>query len=723
MRRWGTLVSAKPWAVVIGTLVVLVAAAAYGFGIFGNLKDGGFDDSASQSYQAKETEREVFGDRAGDVVAIYRSPDGQIADPANQKVVEELVADLPSDAVEKTVPYYAAPPEAGLIGDDGKAGLVIVTLTGDSQDEKSDAYAEVEDALVAPGPIDTELAGTWPVYGDINDTAAADIARAEAIALPIVFLLSLVIFGSAVAALMPTMIGAVAVVGAFAVLRLLGLGTDISVFALNVVTLLGMGLAIDYALFIVTRFREELDAEPDGSRASSVRAIGRTLRTAGRTVLFSGLVVASSLASLLIFPQMFLRSMGFGGIAAVVLAMTASLTLLPAVLVLLGRRLDAGRLPFVRRGHGVFWRRIASAVMRHPMRVLVATLAGLVALGVPFYSVTWGGVDSHMLPPSAPSVQAMEHQQEWFGGETSTASVLLQGSGAADPEALASYAASVQDLPGEPTAQIVDQRGGGDDAAALIDVSWSGSGQDESAQELVRELRDIDPQGAEALVGGPTAETVDMLDSIGDRLPIMAAMVIIVMGLLLFLAFGSVLLPVKAVLVNAFSLLASFGVVTWIFADGHLEGLLGFTSPGYLDATQPILMLGILFGLSMDYEVFLLSRVAEEWKATGDNTNAVATGLQRTGGLITSAALLLMVVIGGFATSGLVFIKMIGIGMLVAILIDATVVRLLLVPAAMRLMGRWNWWAPGWLRAVADKAGMSHTEQAAQPEQPQPALR
>jgi len=710
MKRWGMFVSARPWTVVIATTLVLVAAAAYGFGVFGYLKNGGFDDSASQSYRAAEIERDVFGDRSADVVAIYRSSDGRITDPENQNAVERLVADLPAEAVEKVTPYYAAPPEAGLIGDDGRAGMVVVTLSGESQDDKSDAYLEVKDALAAPAPIETELAGAWPVFGDINDTAGADIARAEMIALPIVFLLSLVIFGGVVAALMPTMIGAVAVVGAFAVLRLLGLGTDISVFALNVVTLLGMGLAIDYALFIVTRFREEAAAEPDRSRASSARAAVRTLRTAGRTVLFSGLVVAASLASLLIFPQMFLRSMGLGGIAAVVLAMTASLTLLPAVLVLLGRRLDAGRLPFVRRGHGGFWGRIASAVMRRPIAVLVSTLGVLVVLGIPFYSVSWGGVDSHMLPDSAPAVQAMKHQQDWFGGETSTASVVLTGPGAADAGALSSYVESVRELPGEPTAQIVDRRGAGEDAAALIDVSWSGGSQDDAAQNLVRDLRDVEPQDARALVGGATAETVDMLDSIGDRLPIMAAIVIAVMGLLLFLAFGSVLLPVKAVLVNAFSLLASFGVVTWIFADGHFEGLLGFTSPGYLDATQPILMLGILFGLSMDYEVFLLSRIAEEWEVTGDNTGSVAAGLQRTGGLITAAALLLMVVIGGFATSGLVFIKMIGIGMFVAILIDATVVRLLLVPAAMRLMGRWNWWAPKPLRTLADRFGMSHVE-------------
>ena len=427
---------------------------------------------------------------------------------------------------------------------------------------------------------------------------------------------------------------------------------------------------------------------------ASATAIRRTMSTAGRTVLFSGLTVAAAMSSLLIFPQAFLKSMGYGGMAAVLVAMLAALTILPATLRLLGRRIDGGRLPWRRRRpvvvadeHGR-WAALARGVMRRPWLVIGITVTGLLVIASPFLGATWGSVDYKVLPPDAPAHIAADKLSE-FGPESSTAEMLLTGTSEADVSA---YSTAVADVDGVVSVQAVAAEGTG---STLLRATWAGNSQSEDSQALVEAIRDVEPASGEVLVGGQSAATVDLIDSVGSHLPLMGLIVAGVMLLLLFLAFGSLVLPVKAIVMNLFSITAAFGVVTWIFADGHLADTLGFEPQGFLDATNPILMLAILFGLSMDYEVFLLSRIREEWDRTGDNDLAVATGVQKTGRIITSAAVLLAVVIGAFATSGIVFMKMLGIGMLVALLIDATIVRALLVPATMKLLGRWNWWAPG----------------------------
>jgi uncharacterized membrane protein YdfJ with MMPL/SSD domain len=360
------------------------------------------------------------------------------------------------------------------------------------------------------------------------------------------------------------------------------------------------------------------------------------------------------------------------------------------------------------------WATLAHSVMRRPVAYLLVITIGLLALGAPFLSARWGSTDERVLPVSAPSRVAADLGASLFGGGTSSASIVVDGASGAQ---LASYVGRLGAVSGVRSAQVIDQvaaRAGAAGGSAgpagptsLVQVSWPGESQSELSQQLVRDLRAVDPgPGAHALVGGFSASAVDLVDSIGARLPWMGLFVVGVMLVLLFIAFGSVVLPMKAVVMSALSLTASFGVVTLIFQDGYLSGPLGFTSTGYLDVTQPILMLAIIFGLSMDYEVFLISRIREEWDRTGDNTASVANGLQRSGRIITSAALLLAVVIGGFATSGIVIMKMIGIGMLVAVLIDATVVRALLVPATMQLLGTLNWWAPGPLRRWWERHGI-----------------
>jgi trehalose monomycolate/heme transporter len=439
--------------------------------------------------------------------------------------------------------------------------------------------------------------------------------------------------------------------------------------------------------------------------------VARTMATAGRTVAVSGVTVAISLAGLLIFPQVFLRSMGMGGIAAVLIAMGAALTLLPALFGMLGRRVDA--LSIRRRprpaapGHGA-WYRIAHSVMRRPVIYTVAIVAVLVALGLPFLRVQFGGVDERVLPAGTESrVVAETINRDFPPTSTSPIEAIVTGPGA--PE----YLAAVRGLDGVVGADITGQSGD----TTRISIRYSGEAISDETRDLVQRTRELPVSpGTDVQVGGRSAELVDLLASLGRLLPWMALMVGITTFVLLFLAFGSVVLPIKAIVMNVLSLAASFGALVWIFQDGNLAGALDFTATGTLDATQPILVLAIIFGLSMDYEVFLMSRIRGQYDMTGDNTQAVATGLQRTGRIITSAALLLIVVTAAFSLSGITFIKLIGVAMIIAIIVDATVVRALLVPATMRLLGRVNWWAPAPLRRLYARYGIREEDSSPEPQ-------
>ena len=716
MQTWGRLVARRAWIVLIFGLVLIAAAAVFGLGVFGSLSNGGFDDPASESARALVTEHATFTSHDPDIVVIYSSASKKVSDPAFRAAVSDVIKGLPKGSIQRVTTWYQTPSPM-LISKDQHSTQVIFALSGTSQDKKAALYDQLSPHLRAEG-LNTTVGGQWAVFRDVNQTVSRDIARAELISMPIVIILCLVFFGSVTAALMPAFVGGVAIFGAFALVRMITSVTDVSVFSINVITLIGMGLAIDYALFVVSRFREEMAKQAGTDREHVNTAIAATMATAGRTVLFSGLIVAASLASLLIFQQSFLRSMGYGGVAAVLVAMLAALTLLPALLTVLGPRIEAGRMPWRRRSHtesgatveSGAWASLAHSVMRRPVAYVVVITVALLALGAPFLSARWGSTDERVLPVSAPSRVAADLAARDFGGGTTSANIVVEG--ASGPQ-LVAYVVRLDKVDGVQSARVIDQATKGVGTVSLVQVTWLAESQSERSQQLVRGLRAVNPgAGAHALVGGVSAGAVDLIDSIGAHLPWMGLFVVAVMLVLLFIAFGSVVLPLKAVVMNALSLTASFGVVTWIFQDGHLSGPLGFTSTGYLDVTQPILMLAIIFGLSMDYEVFLISRIREEWDRTADNTTAVANGLQRSGRIITSAALLLAVVIGGFATSGIVIMKMIGIGMLVAVLIDATVVRALLVPATMRLLGTVNWWAPGPLRRWWERRSIREPEEA-----------
>jgi RND superfamily putative drug exporter len=710
----------RRWVVALASAFVAFAGI-WGTGVFGAMTGGGFEDPDSESALAGEVGARELGRGGGDVLVLYSSDELTVDDPAYADAVQRSLAALPDDVVEESVTFFGTGAPQ-LVSDDRRSTYAVLTLAGD-EDQRTEGLGQIEDGFTAEG-LETQVGGGTAINRDINDRVSADIARAETISMPILAVLLVIIFGSVAAAGLPLAIGVVAILGSFAALRGFAMVTDVSIFAVNVVTITGLGLAIDYGLFMVSRFREEIRRQPD-----TETALARTMATAGRTVAVSGVTVAVSLAGLLIFPQVFLRSMGFGGMSAVLIAMVAALTILPALLAMLGPKVDALSVrPWLRRvfhlpprptsdEHGG-WARIAHIVMRRPVVFTVVVTAVLVVLALPFLRVQFGGIDERALPAGTESRVVSETIRADF--PTSEDGPIDAVVTLADPvdspaggAALQSYVEEVAAVPGVEGATVAGAAGN----TAHVDIAYAGDPLSTDARDLVGEIRAVPaPDGGEALIGGQTAELADLLDSLASLLPWMALFVVGTTFVLLFLAFGSVVLPVKALVMNVLSLGASFGALVWIFQEGHLSGFLDFTPTGFVEATQPILVLAIVFGLSMDYEVFLMSRIREQYDLTGDNTAAVATGLQRTGGIITSAALLLLVVIGAFSLSGITFIKMIGVAMLIAIVIDATVVRVLLVPATMRLLGRANWWAPGPLGRLYARYGIRESDGDPRPE-------
>jgi trehalose monomycolate/heme transporter len=715
--RLGRFVVTARWAVLAAAAAVVVVGATWGTGVFGSLSSGGFNDPASTSAKVRQQLVERLGPQDADVLVLYSSPTRTVDDPVfRTAVLGALTRAEQRPEVAQVTSWYDTPVPT-LVSTDRHATYALVRYrTGDDTGKLAD-YRATKDVFRADG-LDTRLGGVRPFYDDANKMSTADIERAETLSMPVLLVLMIIIFGSVVAAAWPLVIGGVAILGAFIVTRLLTYVTDVSTFAINIITLIGLGLSIDYALFMVSRFREELRAghEP---RA----AVVRTMTTAGRTVAFSGVTVTLALASLLLFPQGFLRSMGFGGMAAVAVAMLASLTVLPAGLAVLGPKINALRVPtpWRRRAGRVeasgAWARLARSVMRRPWFYLVGVLVLLVVLAAPVTHIAFGGVDVRVLPPSAGS-RAVDAQITAQFPHTSTYPVEVLATGVDRPGA-AALVQRLEALPHVTGASVVAAR----DGAVLVDVAYEGDATGPNARQVIRDVRALSPApGTTIGVTGYTADLVDQLSGLGARLPWMALFVVVVTFVLLFLAFGSVVLPAKAILMNIVSLGAAFGAVVLIFQDGHLSGLLRVTPMGFVEPTNPILMIAVLFGLATDYEVFLLSRVREEWDRGMDNATAVATGLQRTGQIITSAALLLIIVVVGFATGEIAFIKLIGIGMVVAIAVDATLVRALLVPASMRLLGRWNWWAPGPLARLWRRYGIRESDQPAVMRDPEPTL-
>ena len=719
-QAWGRLLYTRRRLTLVLTLVLVAFAAAWGTGVFGQLSSGDdFTPPASPSQAEASQASQVFGRNDPDVVVLYRSASMTVSDPGYRRAVTAALTGLPPADVARASTYWSTG-SPSLVSTDRHATYAVLQLTGADDAARHKTYDAIKTELTPPGlaasGVTARVGGTVPMGVAINSEVTADIAKAEGFSMPVLLLLLLVIFGSLAAASLPVAIGGVAILGSFTVLRLLTMVTTVSIYSVNITTILGLGLGIDYGLFMVTRFREELRRQP-----TVEQALARTVATAGRTVAVSGVTVAVALTSLMLFPEDFLRSMGYGGVATVAVDMLAALTVLPALLAVLGHRVNALRIrrsvrypaagasgPGRDEASGA-WYRLAHSVMRRPVVYVTVIVIGLLALGAPFLRVSWGGTDARTLPAASVIRQVSQTLDTDFGvNSTAPIEALVTGARAATPAELTAYLHRIDAIPGVTGAQVTGTRRTPDGAGTVrVDIGYAPPTVSSAARGIVTQIRDTPaPPGTTVLVGGTTAGLVDELASLGATLPWMALLVGVSTFVLLFLAFGSVVLPLKAIVMNVLSLSATFGVVVWIFQWGHLSGLLRFTATGSIDPTMPILMLAIIFGLSMDYEVFLLSRIRERYDQTGDNTASVAAGLQRTGGLITSLALLLIIVIGAFSASGITFIKLMGVGMIVALVVDATVVRVLLVPATMRLLGRANWWAPPPLRRLYARYGI-----------------
>ncbi|WP_242901106.1 MMPL family transporter [Actinomadura terrae] len=709
--NWGRWVHRRRRAVLAVAGAVLVVAAVWGTGLFGALSSGGgFNTPSSESARAAQIAERDLGRDAADVVILYQGRPGMtVDDPAYRASVERALAALPRTEVAAASTYWTTK-SPQFVSKDRTSTYAVLRLAGADDGARDDSYKEIKDRLTeVGGGLTAKVGGLVGTGTEINSRVASDIGRAEGMAMPILLVLLVLIFGGLVAASLPLVVGGVAILGAFTALHLLTYVTDISIFAVNITTFLGLGLAIDYGLFMVSRFREEI------ARGESVEdALATTMATAGRTVAVSGVTVAVSLSGLLLFEQNFLRSMGYGGIATVFVCMVGALTVLPALLAVLGprvnalsirRRKKAATTPAAGRADG-WWGRVAHSVMRRPVVYVAATVVLLGVLGAPALRINWGGVDAKALPEGADARVVAETMETQFPRNI-TDPIEAVVTGTADRAAIQAYGDRLDALPGVTGAAVTGTNTASGGSTTRIALRYDADPNSSEARALVERVRDVPaPPGARVRVGGSTAEIVDQLSSIGSTLPWLALLIGGATFVLLFLAFGSIVLPLKAIVMNMLTLGATFGALVLVFQEGHLSGPLDFTATGSVSPAMPILMLAILFGISMDYEVFLLSRVREQYDLTGSTTAAVGTGVQRTGGIITSAALLFIVVIGAFATSGVTFIKMVGVGMALAIVLDATVVRALLVPATMRLLGRANWWAPGPLGRLYGRYGI-----------------
>ena len=710
MRRLAGFVIAQRVWVLVGAGLFVVVAAVVGGGVADRLSLGGFSDTSSESQQAIDAIGEEFGAAQAQFVVVVTAPGGDIDDPeveqAGLALTEELAAEEP---VSGSTSYWSAGGAAPLRSSDGSQALVLATVDGDREalneaaEELSPVYTGERDGLMLA------VTGSAEVVRQISEQAEEDLQKAELITTPVTLIALILVFGAVVAGLLPLVVGIFAVVGTFLALTLITGVTDVSVFALNLTTALGLGLGIDYSLFIVGRYREELSKGADQDLA-----VARTVQTAGRTVAFSAVTVMISLSALALFPILYLRSFAFAGVAVVGLAAVSAVVVLPALLSVLGDRVELGRIykpkPIPAEG---FWFRQSKRVMAHPWPYIIGVTTFLLILAAPFLRLETGRQDDRLVSDSVSSRAATDEIRENFETRESDALAVYLRGGAADPEALDAYALELVQVDGvgrvdaltgfyveegqlPPTELSARFDNGTEDTwlsivPAIEPISAEG-------KVMVEDVRAVAPPGEDALVGGPSAEFVDSEAAVSARLPWAIGMIAVTTFILLFFMTGSLLVPLKALILNVLSLTATFGAMVWIFQEGNLSGPLGFESTGFVDLFTPILMFCIAFGLSMDYEVFLLSRIKEDYDLSHDNEAAVASGLQHTGRIVTAAALLLTIVFIGLATSQVIIVKMLGVGLGLAVLVDAFLIRATLVPAFMRLAGRANWWAPKWLR-------------------------
>jgi RND superfamily putative drug exporter len=743
LARLADLGIAAPRRVLVVAGLLLVLAGAFGSSAADHLSSGGFQDPNAASTRAQDILQKDF--QAGDANLIIEvtsaaGVDDEVARAQGLAVVKAVEKSPYASQVQS---YWTAPKAqaAALRSTDGNSALVVARIAGDDSQAPERTAALTEPLTGTHDGVTIAGGGLGNAYQQVNDQTKSDLAIAESVAIPITVVVLIWVFGSLVAALLPLAVGLSAIIGTMAILRALSGVTDVSIYALNMTTAMGLALAIDYSLLIVSRYREET-----GNGSGSAAAVRRTMQTAGRTVTFSALTVGLSLAAMLVFPVYFLRSFAYAGLAVVGLATLAALVLLPALLTVLGSRVDALDLRALARRlfrrppptpkplEQTFWYRFATWVMRRALPVAVVVTAALVVLGLPFLNAHFGYPDDRVLPHSAQAHQVGDDLRDRFGSNAASTIFVVAPDVADDSGAVGGYAATLSRFPD--VTGVESSAGSFSDGAAVspavasmtkdgttyLAIHTSTDPQSQAAKSLLSQV-EATPAPWPTLIGGETAVNRDSLRALGHALPSALAWIVVALFTVLFLFTGSVVLPLKALFLNTLSLSATFGAMVWIFQEGHLTGLYpDLTTTGYLVPTMPLLMFCVAFGLSMDYEVFLLSRIREAWlesgRTTADNEHAVAVGLGRTGRIVTAAALLMAIVFASIATSGISFMMLFGTGLTLAVLMDATVVRGTLVPAYMKLAGRWNWWAPRPLARLHQRIGLS--DEAPAPREPEP---
>jgi uncharacterized membrane protein YdfJ with MMPL/SSD domain len=737
LQRIAHLAISVPRRIIAAAVLVAVAAAIFGIPVAKSLSASGFQDPTSESSRATQLLTDKFGQ--GDVqMLITVTAPGDVLGGEARAVGLDVVGRLKSSAhVANVTSAWTAPPgaAAGLVSKDGKSGLIVAGITGAENDAQTYAKTLSDEVAYSRDGITVRTGGVAVVNVQITEQSQRDLLLMESIAIPFSFMVLVWVFGGLLAAALPVAVGVMAILGSLAVLRLITFGTDVSIFALNLTTAMGLALAVDYTLLIISRFRDEL---ADGADRDT--ALVRTMVTAGRTVLFSATTVALSMAVLILFPMHFLKSFAYAGVATVAFAAAAAVVVTPAAIVLLGDRLnslDIRRLarrvlnrpdPVRRAVEHQFWYRSTKFVMGRAVLIGLAVIALLFVLGAPFLGVRWGFPDDRVLPGSLSAHQVGDQLRSNFVNNSDTAvTVVVPAAHGLAPADLERYAAALSQVPdvtqvSAPTGTFVDgakvgppaAAAGVADGSAFLTVGSSAPLFSDSSEAQLDRLHEVPgPAGRAVEMTGTAQINHDSVEAITTWLPLVLGLIAVITFALLFLLTGSVVLPLTALACNVLSLTAAFGALVWIFQDGHL-GALGTTSTGTLVANMPVLLFCIAFGLSMDYEVFLISRIREYWLASertdADNSESVALGVARTGRVITAAALIMSISFAALIAAQVQVMRLFGLGLTVAVLVDATLVRMVLVPAFMQVLGRWNWWAPKPMVWLHERIGLTDGE-------------
>ena len=747
LQRIARLAISAPRRTLAVAALLMVAAGIFGIPVAKSLSASGFQDPNSQSSHAAMILTDKFGQGDLQLLFVISAPGG-VTGPAARAVGTQIADKLShSEHVTSVASAWTTPPAAAasLVSKDGRSGLIVAGIGGGDTNAQKYADALSEKFGYDRNGVIVRSGGVAMVNAQITDQAQRDVLVMEAIAVPLSFIVLVWVFGGLFTAALPVAIGGMSILGALAVLRLIAFTTDVSIFALNLSTALGLALAIDYTLLIVSRFRDEI-----ARGATRDDALVVTMATAGRTVLFSATTVALSMVAMILFPMHFLKSFGYAGIATVSFTAIAAVVMTPAAIVLLGERLNAlnvrkllrrSRLrpgPSHRSAEPQFWYRSTKFVMSRALPIGLAVVALLVLAGTPFLGVRWGFPDDRVLPASASARQVGDQLRSDFVNDSATAvNVVIPDIDGVSNAELAGYAADLSRVPdvsavSSPVGTFVSGALAGPPSAAtgkaqgsaFLTVRSTAPLFSETSEAQLRRLHDIPgPDGRAVEVGGTAQTNRDSVNAITSRLPLVLGLIALITFGLLFLLTGSVVMPLKALVLNVLSLTAAFGAMAWIFQDHHLGGL-GTTSTGTLVANMPVLLFCVAFGLSMDYEVFVVSRIREFWLASGrtraDNDESVALGIARTGRVVTAAALVMSISFAALIAAHVSFMRMFGVGLTLAVLVDATVVRMVLLPAFMRVLGTWCWWAPESLARLHQRFGISEGPAVAPPAQRRP---